>query len=192
MGEMDTPTLLILGGCNGAGKSTSAVTLVPPEVPFLNADELAKALPDAQGKHVQAGRQWFEQWDETVADRLDFAIETTLASRTLAGRIRDVQAVEYRVHIVYFWLPDVELAVERVAYRVRRGGHNIPEEVIRRRYLKGWQNFLKIYRPLADKWHVYNNAIFGRSTLIASSEERGLTEITDAEQWTMFEGVFDE
>ena len=183
----ETPALLILGGCNGAGKSTSAVGLVPPEIPFLNADELAKVLPDAQGKHVLAGRQLLEQWEQMVSFCTDFALETTLANRTLAGRIREVQSLGYRVRIFFLWLPDVETAVRRVAERVQNGGHDIPEEVIRRRHLKGWQNFLQIYLPLADEWRVYNNEVRGKPILIAFGQHKEKLEILDAEQWTMFE-----
>ncbi len=163
--------------------------LVSPGIPFLNADEIAKGLPDEQGKHVLAGRQWLEQWEQMASAQMNFAIETTLSSRTLAGRIRDVQAVGYQVHIVYFWLPSADLAIKRVAHRVSRGGHDIPEEVIRRRHLKGWQNFLALYRLLADKWRVYNNEVFGQPQLLARSETKGITEIVDAQQWAIFEEV---
>ena len=110
----------------------------------------------------------------------------------MAGRIREVQAVGYSVQIIYFWLPNADLAVERVAYRVSRGGHDIPEDVIRRRHLKGWQNFLTIYRPLADTWRVYNNEVFGQPQLLASSEQKGITEIANAQQWAIFEGIYNE
>ena len=178
---------MILGGCNGAGKSTSAVTLVPPDIPFLNADELAKVLPDIQGKHVLAGRQWLDQWEQMAASHRDFAIETTLSSRTLAGRIREVQAIGYRVQIIYFWLPNADLAVERVAERVRNGGHDIPEDVIRRRHQRGWQNFLELYRPLADTWSVHNNETPGQPILIALSNSKDDFEIINAPQWAIFE-----
>ena len=89
--------------------------------------------------------------DELEASRASFAVETTLASRSLAPRLQRLRAAGYVVRVYYVWLPDAETAVNRVADRVRRGGHSIPEDVIRRRYERGLRNFLGVYRLLADE-----------------------------------------
>lgn len=180
---MITPTLLILGGANGAGKSTTAAVVIPDDVLFLNADEIAKQLPDETGKHVQAGRQLLDVWETLIAERKNFAVEATLSNRTMASRIREAQAAGYSVHLIYMWLPTADIAVQRVAERVRNGGHDIPEDVIRRRHRKGWINFLRLYRPLVDTWHVFNNEIRGNSALVAFGKKTETTEVILREVW---------
>jgi predicted ABC-type ATPase len=180
---MTTPTLLILGGANGAGKSTTAAVIIPDGVPFLNADEIAKQLPEEAGKHVQAGRQLLNVWETLIAERTSFAVEATLSNRTMARRIQDAQAAGYSVHLIYLWLPTADLAVQRVAERVRNGGHDIPEDVIRRRHRKGWLNFLRLYRPIADTWHVSNNEVRGNLSLVAFGKKAEVTAVLQPELW---------
>ena len=143
------PQIVILAGPNGAGKSTAASTLLSQEITFLNADEIAKGLPLSSGRDVQAGRLLLSRLDDLQAERRDIAIETTLASRTLAPRIERLQRVGYRFNLYFFWLPSPEMAIQRVALRVLSGGHDIPEPVIRRRYAAGLNNFFSLYQPLA-------------------------------------------
>ena len=104
---------------------------------------------------------------------IDFAFETTLAARSFAPFLRQCQVKGYRVNLIYVWLNSVELAITRVALRVASGGHNIPEEVIRRRYTRGRKNFLKLYSKLADRWQVYDNS--GKNKLIAFSNNHNQT-----------------
>lgn len=150
------PKLTIVAGPNGAGKSTSAPALLSPGTPYVNADEIAKMLP-GPGKDVQASRILLETWDTFAGQGASFAIETTLASRTLAPRVKALKEAGYEFVLYFFWLPDVELCIARVAERVRRGGHDIPEETIRRRYAAGVKNFFELYQPLADEWRFYDN-----------------------------------
>lgn len=178
------PQVIVIAGPNGAGKSTSAPALVEG-IPFINADEIAKGLRTGAGQNVnlQAGRLMREQLDGLERHRADFALETTLASRALAPRLERLRSDGYQVRLVFFWLPSVELAIERVADRVRRGGHDIPEAVIRRRYRTGVANFFHLYAPLATTWRFYDNAIPGEPFVIASKDSGGGVEVFDQEQW---------
>src|SRR5206468_184298 len=147
----------VLGGPNGAGKTTSANHVLPRELGvlrFVNADTIASGLaafaPETVAFH--AGRIMLARLEELAAQRQDFAFETTLSARSYARLLRRLQADGYHVTVIYVWLHSADLAVQRVAARVRRGGHNIPKETIRRRYDRGLANFMDLYRALADDW----------------------------------------
>jgi predicted ABC-type ATPase len=151
------PNLFILAGPNGAGKSTSAPRVlsgVRRVDEFVNADVIAK---EEGVSEIEAGRRTLARLDALAAARRDMAFETTLASRTLLPRIQAIQRAGYVFHLTFFWLPSAEMAVERVAHRVASGGHSIPEEVIRRRYERGLDNFFNAYSLAADTWVVIDN-----------------------------------
>ena len=122
-----------------------------------------------------------------LADRKkDFAFETTLASRTFAPWIARLRRDhDYRFHLVYFWLPDPEQSIRRVAERVRLGGHSVPAEIIRRRYERGLANFVRLYAPIADSWALYDNSSAAR--LIAKRDPAGEQQVYDPEAWKMIE-----
>lgn len=157
--------IVVIGGPNGAGKTTVA-SLILPELlgvgaqEFINADIIAAELAptNVDAAAFAAGRLLIERIQALSAQGASFAFETTMASRTFAPLLRQVAADGYRVHIVYMWLRDADLAVSRVADRVRRGGHNIPQDVIRRRYRRGLHNFFSLYQPIAHSWRVYDNS----------------------------------
>ena len=163
------PQIVILAGPNGAGKSTLAARLVPPGVSFLNADNIARSLVPTPGQNTElaAGRLLLARMDKAVQAGTSFALETNLASRTLATRIPRWQQAGYTVSLVFVWIPSADLAVERVAARVRSGGHNIPEATIRRRYKAGLTAFFDVYQPLVDNWRLYDNSGLEDATLIA-------------------------
>lgn len=163
------PKFIVIAGGNGSGKSTSAALVLPGDIPYINADEIAKGLPEVEGENrdVRASRVLINAMDEHEARREDFAIETTLASRSLAPRARRLQEVGYEFQLLFFWLESPEVNIQRVAERVKRGGHHIPEDVIRRRYSGGIKNFLTLYAPLADIWEAYDNTQFGSPRTIA-------------------------
>ena len=144
------PQIVILAGPNGAGKSTLAARFVPPGVPFLNADNIARTLILAPGQNadIAAGRLLLARIDEAVQTKTSFALETNLANRTLATRIPRWQQDGYTVSLVFVWIPSADLALARVAARVRSGGHSIPEATIRRRYKAGVRAFFEVYQPL--------------------------------------------
>jgi len=147
----------LIAGPNGAGKSTSAPEIlsgVRKVAEFVNADVIARE----QGlSDVAAGRQTLARLEALAAARRDIAFETTLASRMLLPRIQGMQAVGYVFQLTFFWLPSADMAVERVAHRVASGGHSIPEDVIRRRYERGLDNFFNAYSLAADTWVMVDN-----------------------------------
>lgn len=168
---MDAKNLYIIAGCNGAGKTTASFTILPSILDcreFVNADEIAKGLSPFQPELVsfEAGRIMLHRIEELVRSGEDFAFETTLASKIYKGRIRAAQAQGYRVILLFFWLRDAELAKFRVSSRVREGGHNIPEDVIERRYVAGIRNLFDIYLEIVDQALLFDNSE-GKHELIA-------------------------
>lgn len=155
-------TLYIIAGCNGAGKTTASITVLPEILnckEFVNADEIAKGLSpfNPEGVAIEAGRLMLERIKILVKGDKSFAIETTLSTRSYANLVRQAQELGFKVQLLFFWLPTSDHAIERVAQRVREGGHNIPTDVIRRRYLAGIENLFKIYLPLVDSWMLIEN-----------------------------------
>jgi predicted ABC-type ATPase len=155
--------IIIIAGPNGAGKTTFAREFLPREAGcpmFVNADLIAAGLsPFAPGTaDIRAGRLMLEEITSHVRRRESFAFETTLSGRRYIRRISEWKRLGYRIKLIFLYLPDVEVAIERVRTRVKQGGHNIPEDVIRRRYNAGWRNFQGFYRDLADAWVVFDNA----------------------------------
>lgn len=157
------PSVVILAGPNGAGKSTAAPALLEGTLAvneFVNADVIARDLlaGDPDSAAIAAGRVMLTRLRELAGGRGSFAFETTLASRTFAPWLRDLRASGYDVQLVFLWLPSADFAIERVADRVRSGGHNVPEETIRRRYGTGLRNFFSLYMPLASAWRLYDSS----------------------------------
>lgn len=170
---IENPRILVIAGPNGAGKTTFAREYLPREgecPEFINADLIAAGLSpfDPDRAAVQAGRLMIEEIRRRVAARESFAFETTLSGRSYVRLIPEWQKIGHRVELTFLWLPSVELAIERVRIRVSQGGHGIPEEVIRRRYELGWENFQREYRDLVNDWELYDNS--GRDPVLI---ERG-------------------
>lgn len=158
-----TPTAYVLAGPNGAGKTTFATQFLPDYVQcreFINADLIAAGLspfaPETQA--MRAGRLVLTRLKELAATRQDFGFETTLAGLGHSKFIAGLKSHGYRVHLFFLWLPDADVAISRVANRVRHGGHDIPEVLIRRRYDAGIRNFFRIYTPLVDDWRLYDGS----------------------------------
>ncbi|MBO0699495.1 MAG: zeta toxin family protein [Zavarzinella sp.] len=154
---------IVLAGINGAGKTTASRKLLADRLAvlcFVNADMIATGLnaivPESAA--LEAGKVMLNRLQELREDRADFAFETTLAGRSYLPFLRRLHREGYGVELNYFWLRSVELAVTRVQTRVRSGGHNIPEETIRRRYGRSLENFWTAYRHEADSWFVYDNS----------------------------------
>ena len=181
----DQPQIIVLAGPNGAGKSTAAAHLLPRGTTFVNADEVAKTLPGypSTAADIEAARLVLERMDELEQERTSFAVETTLSSRSLAPRIARLRRSGYRFQLFFLFVPNADLNVERVATRVRQGGHFIPEETIRRRHKAGIHNFFKLYRPLADGWAVYETIEVGLPTLIADGRMDEVLQIEDPNLW---------
>lgn len=192
----EQPTVIILGGVNGAGKTTSSRRLLAEQLvvtSFVNADEIARGLsafaPETAA--ISAGRILLQRIKELANERTSLAFETTLAGRTYMPFLRDLRRVGYAVEIHYFWLRSADLAVERVRKRVMSGGHGIPEPTIRQRYEKSVRNFWTAYRGSADAWYVYDNS--GASpALIAAGSGFEPAEVGDAETWALFRRRFED
>ncbi len=156
--------LYIIAGCNGAGKTTASFTILPEILDckdFVNADEIAKGLSPFQPEKVavEAGRIMLNRLDELVSKDENFAFETTLATKSYKNRIKVAEENGFKVILLFFWLRNVDLAIERVKIRVQEGGHNIPEDVIRRRYVNGIKNLFSIYLPIVDEAMIFDNSV---------------------------------
>jgi predicted ABC-type ATPase len=158
-----TPRAMIIAGPNGAGKTTFAKEYLLHEgtcTTFINADLIAAGLSPFRPEEaaVRAIRLMAEEMHRCVSARRDFSIETTLAGRAYMSLIRDWRMQGYHVKLIFLRLTTVDLAVDRVRYRVIQGGHDVPEAIIRRRFEQGWKNFQGIYRLLVDAWQVYDSS----------------------------------
>lgn len=182
------PKVVVIAGPNGAGKSTVAPRLLRGPLgvsEFVNADTIARGLSELNPDRVAlaAGRIMMSRLKELAAAKQDFAFETTLASRTFAPWLKELVAGGYQFWLVFLWLPSEEFAVTRVAERVSRGGHNIPDTTIRRRYSAGLKNFFKLYRPLAYHWDMYDNSLKGQPRRVASGAWTVPDVIHDPVKW---------
>jgi predicted ABC-type ATPase len=153
----------LIGGPNGSGKTTVAKKILPNflgVIEYVNADEIAAGLSpfNPESVAIQAGRLMLERLITLKCQGIDFAFESTLAARHFARFLRDCRSSGYRLNLIYFWLQSPELALERVHRRVASGGHNIPEDVVRRRYERGRINLVQLYLPLCDTWVIYDNS----------------------------------
>jgi predicted ABC-type ATPase len=154
--------LYIISGCNGAGKTTASYTILPEILDcreFVNADNIAAGLSPFNPESValEAGRMMLNRISELMTERVDFAIETTLSTRSYVSLIRKAHLLGYKVSLLYFWLSSPAVAIERVAKRVSNGGHHIPSETIERRYHRGIHNLFNLYMPVCDEWILVNN-----------------------------------
>ena len=178
------PKLYIIAGCNGAGKTTASYTVLPEMLgcrEFVNADEIAKGLSpfNPESVAIEAGRLMLQRMDDLLSEGEDFAFETTLATRSYVKFVERAQAKGYFVTLLNFWLPTPEQAIERVATRVSEGGHNIPSDVIRRRYANGIKNLTTLYTPICDYWIIYDNSVADGIHKVAWGVKDEIKEIVD-------------
>ncbi len=181
------PNLYIIAGCNGAGKTTASFTVLPDLLDckeFVNADEIARGLSPFQPEKVaiEAGRIMLSRIDDLLNRKQDFAFETTLSTRSYIRTIEKAKAESYTVILLYFWLNSPELAIERVKKRVAEGGHNIAEDVIRRRYFSGIHNMLNLFIQKVDYFLFYNNSE-KEADLIAEGFSENEINIVDEITW---------
>lgn len=185
------PNLYVISGCNGAGKTTASFNILPDILEcyeFVNADEIAKGLSpfNPEKSALEAGRLMLTKINGFLEKRVDFAFETTLATKSYKGLIERAKLKGYKVTLLFFWLKDEELAIERVKLRVFEGGHDIPTDVIRRRYKAGVTNFFDIYSNVVDEWFIFDNT-YGESEKVA--QKVGLNiEIIKEEIFTKIKG----
>jgi predicted ABC-type ATPase len=182
------PQVVIVAGPNGAGKSTAAPYLLRDALrvtEFVNADTIASGLSAFRPDEVAfaAGRIMLERMEQLVASGVSFAFETTLASRSFAPWLSDAKQRGYGVHLVFLWLKSADLAVRRVEGRVRRGGHAVPEQTVRRRYERGLRNLFGLYMPLVDSWQIFDNSASTRPRTLAAGEGATANLIVDTAVW---------
>jgi len=182
----DMANLYIISGCNGAGKTTASFTVLPEMLnceEFVNADEIARGLSPFKPESVaiQAGKIMLNRIEDLLKQNIDFAIETTLTTKSYLNTIKKAKAIGYKITLLYFWLNDVELAIQRVKIRVQEGGHHIPEEVIRRRYIKGRENLIN-FTSLSDYWMVIDNSL-GMMRFVAEGNMDEEIAIFEQESW---------
>lgn len=180
------PKLYIISGCNGSGKTTASYTLLPDLLncrEFVNSDEFAKSFSpfDPGAASVTASRYMLMKINYLLERNMDFAVETTLATRTLLHIVKDAKARGYESTLMYFWLNSPDLAIQRVRNRVAAGGHNIPDAVVRRRYVMGLQYFFDAYIPVVDRWVLADNS-HPPFTVVAEGS-RGVMYIKDNEKY---------
>lgn len=189
-GNRKTPLCYIIAGPNGAGKTIFARKFLPEYVKclnFINADLIAGGIsPFAPEKAaIQAGRIMIERIRNLSQKKQEFGFETTLSGRSYVNILQDLKEKGYRLNLFFLWLPSADLALERIADRVRTGGHNIPEGVVRRRFQKGLSNFIKFYRPLLDSWFIMDNS--GETPRMIAVENNGAQKIVIPE---IFKKIF--
>ena len=187
MARAARPSLVVIAGPNGAGKSTLAPVLLQEALAvteFVNADVIARGLSAFAPEQVAmaAGRLMLARLRELAGQQISFAFESTLASRSLAPWIRQLLQAGYQFHLVFLWLPSAALAVQRVASRVRMGGHAVPADVVRRRYYSGLHNLFRLYLPLATTWRIYDSSRGRMPELVAVGNE-ATTVVYDEALW---------
>jgi len=186
------PNLYIISGCNGAGKTTASMTLLPEVLgcyEFVNADGIAKGISPFRPESVafEAGRIMLHRIEELMTAKVDFAFETTLSTKSYRGKVLKAQELGYKVTLLYLWLPSPEMAVQRVAKRVAEGGHDIPKDVVRRRYHRGISNLLNVYADICDVTTVIDNS--EEMMTIAEKTESSDWSVSDVQKWSRFKSL---
>ena len=182
------PSVVVIGGPNGAGKTTISRAVLAGTLgitEFVNADIIAQGLSGFEPERaaMQAGRIMLNRLHELAATGSNFAFETTLASRTFAPWLRSIIEGGYRFYLTFVWVSSPDISIRRVAARVAKGGHFVPDEVVRRRHGRGTANFLKLYTPLAHRWVAYNNSGSGTLEPIASGGLGRAIRVSDRTIW---------
>jgi predicted ABC-type ATPase len=160
---MNSPRCIIIAGPNGAGKTTFAREFLPKDagvVHFVNADLLAAGLSPFRPELAvfKAGKLFLGELERLAKARQDFAFESTLSGLTYLSRIKRWKVAGYQIEIIFLRLASVQLALRRIAARVKQGGHDVPRADVLRRFRRGLENFEEHYKGLADFWKVYDNS----------------------------------
>jgi len=171
------PTLYIIAGPNGVGKTTFANRYLPDEarqLEFVNADLIAKGLSpfDPDSVSIEAGKIALKRIRELIAQRAGFTWETTMSGRTAVGWLREARESGYSLKAYFLWVRHPETTINLIRQRVTEGGHNIAEEVSRRRFFKTIQNFFSIYRPLMHSWKLFQNELSGPRLIAVEKQSR--------------------
>ena len=192
---MENKNLYVIAGCNGAGKTTASFTILPEILDckeFVNADEIAKGLSPFQPDKVavEAGRIMISRINNLLEDELSFAFETTLATKSYKNKILLAKNKGYTVTLLFFWLQTIDLAKERVATRVLEGGHDIPKDVIQRRYINGIKNLFSIYMHIVDELMIFDNSQM-KSELIASKSTMSSLIVLNEQKFNFLKSYYE-
>ena len=192
---MENKNLYVIAGCNGAGKTTASFTILPEILDckeFVNADEIAKGLSPFQPEKVavEAGRIMISRINNLLEDELSFAFETTLATKSYKNKILLAKNKGYTVTLLFFWLQTIDLAKERVATRVLEGGHDIPKDVIQRRYINGIKNLFSIYIPIVDELMIFDNSQM-KSELIAAKSTMSSLIVLNEQKFNFLKSYYE-
>ena len=165
------PTLRVIAGPNGVGKTTFADRFLPQtvkELEFVNADLIARGLSpyDPEGVSMEAGRMALTRIRHLIAERKSFTWETTMSGRSAVGWLRAAKAAGYEIKCYFLWVRDVQITVDRIQRRVVEGGHNIDPDVSARRFMKTIENFSSVYKEFFDTWKLFLNNV-GSPRMIA-------------------------
>jgi predicted ABC-type ATPase len=191
------PNLYIIAGCNGAGKTTASYTILPEILnckEFINADEIARGISPFQPEKaaIAAGRIMLQRIEDMFAQKRDFAIETTLTTKSYAETIKNARQKGYKISLLFLWLPNINLAIIRVKLRVLAGGHNIPVAVVKRRYKRGIVNLFTHFLGWCHYWAIVDKS--GKTfKFVADGEEKNNTSILkihDNEKWKIIQKQF--
>ena len=179
---MKTKNAYIIAGPNGAGKTTFAKEFLPDYVKcrhFVNADLIAQGLSPFSPQIVamKAGRLVLEQLHEIASKNSDFAFETTLSGKTHINFLKEAKGRGYQIHLFFLWIPSEKLAFQRIKDRVAEGGHDVPAEDVRRRFVRSIHNFFQLYRPLLNSWMLFDNS--GQIPRLIAEEKAGGENIID-------------
>lgn len=190
---MTTPQLYMIAGSNGAGKTTAAMTLLPRFFAvnqYVNADEIARGLSPLNPPSValQAGRIMLKRLKTLMANRQDFAFETTASGKSHINTLKQARNAGYTCHLIFLYLSSVQIAKQRVASRVIQGGHDVPVKDIERRYYNGMSQFFHHYCPLADTVKIYDNTL-GALTMIAEQKAGENWHIYNQPCWKRIQGM---
>lgn len=186
--------VIYIAGCNGAGKTTASYTILPEILDcneFVNADEIARGLSPFQPEKagIQAGRLMLQRIKSLINKGQDFAFETTLSAKSYKNLVEDAKRNGYSVTLIFFYLSSQDLAVKRVETRVKEGGHNIPEKVIRRRYENGLKNFFNIFRPIVDEWLFIENS--GEPYKLIAQKKQSVEKVYIGKIWNEIKTKYD-
>lgn len=186
--------VFMIGGPNGAGKTTCAFSLMPELLlcdEYVNADSIAASLSPfkPESTAIQAGKLMLRRIDELLKHNVNFAFESTMASKAFSRVLANCKQQGYQINLLYVWLVSPELAVERVNSRVRKGGHDIPDATIRRRYFRSMYNLMNLYIPLADRWRLIDNSEVTENIIAEKYMRESTINIIDETSWTLFKEI---